>query len=706
MSSSAAFSAVATSRPGIARPALSQLASSHTTQSRRICCAARNTHSLRNKSEHTWPFDKSHREPLASTRSGFSGICAGRKMSFWESEREQILERMSHLRTQFSERPFGAIFGYQVDFFKRMDELHQSRPGSLWSFIDTEHPMSRSNVHPKAHLQDFNFTQSPEISRDNLRYDPICGRMVPKEAQPAVHCIPGSELEANFVGNPSPADKHHFQPGAAPQDATSKEPVDSQTIDCPPGSELNALFTSIPTSYQNIRTKMGGYQESAHKPNINIDCPPGNELEALFTSEFNHSGQTQAEIFKPSRHMKKLSVDAGLKSGESVECAPGSELEALFASDPTNGMDQAHPLKDHETYSLESTNTLVDCPPGNELDAKFASNSSFRTAGDKAEAIVGCPPGSELDAKLIAEPISTTEDGQFQPSLVADDLHTQQANITQDCQSGNELEAMFISKAAGGSPSLTEDLSSLQASDIRARYASLDAGIKSQSCSSKDIELSGTEDRIGDYIQQATNTSTSEIQEPPAAVYRILTYDSSISQVTTAESDLFFGVNESCPLVDVLSRLQNPGKFVPYFEQMQRDGYEIVTGGGDILVFRKADNVTSQAATKHDPALQVDTAQFLRHDSDPTGASASSSSPSFTNQPPPSPGSSGVEEPVSSHPESISHKIFRRVILTSTATAASCYAIGVVVEYFRTGGQDGYGIDGFTAFESERRHRD
>lgn len=65
-----------------------------------------------------------------------------------------------------------------------------------------------------------------------------------------------------------------------------------------------------------------------------------------------------------------------------------------------------------------------------------------------------------------------------------------------------------------------------------------------------------------------------------------------------------------------------------------------------------------------------------------------------------------MDEPVSSHPESISHKIFRRVILTSTATAASCYAIGVVVEYFRTGGTDGYGIDGFTSFESERRHRD
>src|SRR5699024_4272714 len=48
----------------------------------------------------------------------------------------------------------------------------------------------------------------------------------------------------------------------------------------------------------------------------------------------------------------------------------------------------------------------------------------------------------------------------------------------------------------------------------------------------------------------------------------------------------------------------------------------------------------------------------------------------------------------------------RRMAFAGTATAATCYAIGAVGGYFRTGGQDGRGIDGFTEFESERRHRD
>jgi hypothetical protein len=50
------------------------------------------------------------------------------------------------------------------------------------------------------------------------------------------------------------------------------------------------------------------------------------------------------------------------------------------------------------------------------------------------------------------------------------------------------------------------------------------------------------------------------------------------------------------------------------------------------LVFRKADNVIPQTTTEHDPSLQADTAQFLRHDSYPTRTSASSSSTSFTHQ--------------------------------------------------------------------------
>jgi hypothetical protein len=46
------------------------------------------------------------------------------------------------------------------------------------------------------------------------------------------------------------------------------------------------------------------------------------------------------------------------------------------------------------------------------------------------------------------------------------------------------------------------------------------------------------------------------------------------------------------------------------------------------------------------------------------------------------------------------------MLFGGTITVATCYAIGVVTEFFRTGGKDGRGIDGFTVFESDRRRWD
>ncbi|KAJ5929604.1 hypothetical protein N7454_006554 [Penicillium verhagenii] len=704
MSSSAALSVAATSRSGVTRPALSQLTSSHATQSRKICRTARNTQlGSQDTPEQSRPLGRSYR-----TRSSFSDLPGGGKRSFFESEREQMLQRMTSLKSHLPNHPFGAIFSHKVDFLKRIDKLHHARPGSLWSYINTEQPTPKSHVPLKAHLQDFNFAHSPEnpdITRDGSKYDPISGRMIPEPPQPSVDCTPGGEIEANLVHDPICVDIDQFLPGSAPDNILPEAPLTPHVIDCPPGSEVNALFMSIPSSCQDVLNEAGAFKEASQSPNINIGCPPGNELEALYISESALTGQPQAESSKPSRHMKKLSVNAGVRSGGNFECSPGCELEAMFSSNPILGVAQISPLDSHRMDPPGTSKTSVDCPPGIDLDAKLASLSSDGVAGAKSEATIVCPPGSELEAKFIAEPASTTEDGQFQPFLVADDIHTQQASIALQCQPGNKPEAMFVSQLPDRNLALAEDLSSLQARDIRARYASVDADIEPKSYLSKDIEDSGAEDRVGDYIQKANTNITPHAQQSSAAIYRILIYDTSLSQVTTAESDLFFGVKESTPLAEVLSRLQNPAKFVPYFEEMQHDGYEIATGGGNILVFRKVDDLTPSNAIDQGPP-HTDISKSLRHDSYQTETPSSSSKPTITNQPPPASGSNGVKESTSFHSESTASKVFRRTIFTGTATAASFYAIGVVVEYFRTGGQDGYGIDGFTVFESERRHRD
>ncbi|WEW59353.1 hypothetical protein PRK78_004823 [Emydomyces testavorans] len=71
-------------------------------------------------------------------------------------------------------------------------------------------------------------------------------------------------------------------------------------------------------------------------------------------------------------------------------------------------------------------------------------------------------------------------------------------------------------------------------------------------------------------------------------------------------------------------------------------------------------------------------------------------------RPPPPPPPSSVRTSTTEAKESswsFLRKAFRRAFFAGVITGGTCYAIGVVAEYFRTGGQDGLGPRGFTGLE-------
>ena len=70
--------------------------------------------------------------------------------------------------------------------------------------------------------------------------------------------------------------------------------------------------------------------------------------------------------------------------------------------------------------------------------------------------------------------------------------------------------------------------------------------------------------------------------------YRILAYDPSTQRVTSAKmSSLTAPADEkTLTLVEALSRLAMPAKFLPHFASLQNSGYEIVSSGTNVLVFK------------------------------------------------------------------------------------------------------------------------
>jgi hypothetical protein len=200
-------------------------------------------------------------------------------------------------------------------------------------------------------------------------------------------------------------------------------------------------------------------------------------------------------------------------------------------------------------------------------------------------------------------------------------------------------------------------------------------------------------------------------------LYKILAYDSSTLQISVATTTSSLSASASgtgdveSPLhpTEVLSRLNNPAKFLPYFQGLQDEGYEIVSGSGDILVFKKVREVLASTNTDASPQIATTTAKLPDAPMQKDAATVLEEFPSKPAPAPPAPpsnprvrrqedvfsgaGKTWHQEEAQSESNSGSKKPsegawyriktgIRRVFFTGLATAGIVYTIGAVAESF------------------------
>ncbi|KAI9054878.1 hypothetical protein LZ554_002022 [Drepanopeziza brunnea f. sp. 'monogermtubi'] len=231
----------------------------------------------------------------------------------------------------------------------------------------------------------------------------------------------------------------------------------------------------------------------------------------------------------------------------------------------------------------------------------------------------------------------------------------------------------------------------------------------------------------GQSLDPLANTS-----EP--TLYKILAYDPTMQSVSTAETTSIVP-DSSDPLTpaEVLLRLSNPSKFFPHFSALQSQGYEIVAGSGDVLVFRKVRSGSAAVASSRniksegDAAAELAAAERMRvtnpidgMQAAPMAATGDFASPTgFVNHDLPRgseeeiPFKSNIdvrrEEPVFSgrrNWEDVSEKDerekkkkggksrARKVFVGAVGVAGFSYALGVMSEFFRAGAAGGKGPGG------------
>ncbi|KAH8783746.1 hypothetical protein BGZ57DRAFT_758320 [Hyaloscypha finlandica] len=215
----------------------------------------------------------------------------------------------------------------------------------------------------------------------------------------------------------------------------------------------------------------------------------------------------------------------------------------------------------------------------------------------------------------------------------------------------------------------------------------------------------GTEEAMA--IEQTAATA-----EP--TLYKILAYDPTMQSISTAETtSIVPDSSGALTPAEVLLRLSNPAKFFPHFQPLQSEGYEIVSGSGDVLVFRKVRPGALTVASERDQSYKA-TNPIDGMQSSPVAATGNFASPTgFVNHDLPGvsdpPFKSNIdvrrEEPVFSGKRNWEDETegsrrkdggkFKKVLIGGAWVAAASYAVGVVAEFFKTGGADGKGPEGF-----------
>ncbi|KAK4207900.1 hypothetical protein QBC37DRAFT_85839 [Rhypophila decipiens] len=232
-------------------------------------------------------------------------------------------------------------------------------------------------------------------------------------------------------------------------------------------------------------------------------------------------------------------------------------------------------------------------------------------------------------------------------------------------------------------------------------------------------------------------TESSGLDTATPMLYKVLVYNAESQSVEIAETTSIVP-DTATPLTpaEVLLRISHPSKFLPHFAPLQAQGFEIVSGNGDVLIFRKlreawvtpdtSDNASARqengepTALSSNPPLinpidmtggglrEIDAYRFTSLS--PTGfvnynlpPPYCGSNPSYASAESIEPGSeTSRETPTSNRSKSASeqsddkiHKSLpKRLLVSALWLGGLSYSVAVVGNYFKTGGVDGKGTRG------------
>ncbi|KAK3115117.1 hypothetical protein LTR53_005848 [Teratosphaeriaceae sp. CCFEE 6253] len=152
-------------------------------------------------------------------------------------------------------------------------------------------------------------------------------------------------------------------------------------------------------------------------------------------------------------------------------------------------------------------------------------------------------------------------------------------------EDGLESEMLMKEREAHEAQALTEVAADSRGLECQIREADEKGRLVQQLLTEQEAK-DAAEVAKAEKTQPAETGSLVQWQQPP--VYKILAYDSGNDIFTTATTTAnFSGTETPMGIPQALSQLYQPARFVPHFAKLQEDGWQVIHGTSDLLVFKK-----------------------------------------------------------------------------------------------------------------------
>jgi len=174
------------------------------------------------------------------------------------------------------------------------------------------------------------------------------------------------------------------------------------------------------------------------------------------------------------------------------------------------------------------------------------------------------------------------------------------------------------------------------------------------------------------YEPKSEPPQTTEVPSPTS--YKILAFDPVSKMMSVAQTTSNADSNKSpLSLPAALVQLAEPAKFLPYLESLQKQGYEVVSGSRQMLVFRQVRPISEESM---DTVVGSFDEMVRRGGIFPTTDGETSSQRSRRR-----------ETNFQSEPKTKKRGLGRKVLLGTTGVAGGAFATATMVEYLSTKGK-------------------